>query len=71
VYFGATGGAGALLAGHVKAAGIIAFEDLGPEAVRRLEVEDFPVVVIIDSRGNNLYRTGREAFLRTQCEGPT
>ena len=65
VYFGAIGGAGALLAQCVKAAGIIAFEDLGPEAIRRLEVEDFPVVVIIDGRGNNLYRTGREAFLRT------
>jgi fumarate hydratase subunit beta len=64
VYFGAIGGAGALLAECIKAADIIAFPDLGPEAVRRLRVENFPVTAVIDSRGNNLYRLGRENYLR-------
>ncbi|MDR2768553.1 MAG: Fe-S-containing hydro-lyase [Treponema sp.] len=63
VYFGAIGGAGALLSRHVTACDIIAFADLGPEAVRRLTVKDFPAVVVIDSRGNNLYQTGRAAYL--------
>lgn len=62
VYFGAIGGAGALLAQHVKSSEIIAYEDLGTEAIRRLEVEDFPVTVIIDADGNNLYETGRAEF---------
>ena len=64
VYFGALGGAGALLARRIKAAELIAFEDLGAEAIRRLEVEDFPLTVVIDRRGNNLYETGRAAYLR-------
>lgn len=55
VYFGAIGGAGALIAECVKSAEVIAYEDLGTEAVRRLVVEDFPVTVIIDKDGNNLY----------------
>lgn len=63
VYFGAIGGCGALLSKCVKKAEIIAYEDLGAEAIRRLEVEDFPVIVIIDSEGNNLYETGRAAYL--------
>jgi fumarate hydratase subunit beta len=63
VYFGAIGGAGALLAECIKAVEIIAFPDLGPEAVRRLRVENFPVTAVIDSRGNNLYRLGRETYL--------
>ena len=63
VYFGAIGGCGALLAKCIKKAEIVAYEDLGAEAIRRLEVEDFPAVVIIDSEGNNLYETGRDAFL--------
>ena len=63
VYFGAIGGCGALLAKCIKKAEIVAYEDLGAEAIRRLEVEDFPAVVIIDSRGNNLYETGRQAYL--------
>ena len=63
VYFGAIGGAGALLSSCVKKAEIIAYEDLGAEAIHRLEVENFPVVVIIDSQGNNLYETGRAAYL--------
>lgn len=55
VYFGATGGAGALLAKKIKSARVVAYEDLGPEAIRELEVEDFPVVVINDTEGNDLY----------------
>jgi fumarate hydratase subunit beta len=65
VYFAAIGGAGAMIAGCVKAAEVIAFEDLGPEAIRRLTVQDFPVVAIIDSRGNNLYISGPEAYLKS------
>ena len=65
VYFGATGGCGALLSKCIKKAEIIAYEDLGAEAIRKLEVEDFPVVVIIDSEGNNLYETGRAEYLRS------
>ena len=63
VYFGAIGGCGALLSQCIKKSEIIAYEDLGAEAIRRLEVEDFPVVVIIDSEGNNLYETGRANYL--------
>jgi fumarate hydratase subunit beta len=69
VYFGAIGGAGALLADRIKEAEVIAFEDLGPEAVRRLRVEDFPAVTIIDSLGTNLYITGREAYLKRAGAG--
>ncbi len=65
VYFGAIGGCGALLSKCIKKAEIIAYEDLGAEAIRRLEVEDFPVVVIIDSEGNNLYETGKKAYLES------
>ena len=63
VYFGATGGCGALLSQCIKKAEVIAYPDLGPEAVRRLYVEDFPVTVIIDSEGNNLYEIGRQNYL--------
>ncbi len=63
VYFGAIGGCGALLSDCIKKAEVIAYDDLGAEAIRRLEVEDFPVIVIIDSEGNNLYETGRKAYL--------
>lgn len=63
VYFGAIGGCGALLSRCIKKAEIVAYEDLGAEALRRLEVEDLPVTVIIDSLGNNLYETGRRAYL--------
>ena len=55
VYFAATGGAGALIAQCIKKADIVAFEDLGPEAIYRLEVEDFPLTVAIDCDGNTLY----------------
>ena len=64
VYFGAIGGCGALLSQCIKKAEVIAYDDLGAEAIRRLEVENFPVVVIIDSEGNNLYKTGRAAYLQ-------
>ena len=63
VYFGAIGGCGALLGSCIKTAEVIAYEDLGAEAIRRLEVEDLPVTVIIDSEGTNLYETGRAAYL--------
>ena len=63
VYFGAIGGCGALLSKCIKKAEVIAYDDLGAEAIRRLEVEDFPVIVIIDAEGNNLYETGRKAYL--------
>ena len=63
VYFGAIGGCGALLAKCIKKAEVVAYEDLGAEAIRRLEVEDFPVTVIIDAEGNNLYESGKQAYL--------
>jgi fumarate hydratase subunit beta len=62
VYFGATGGAGALIAQCVKSAEIVAFDELGTEAVRKLYVENMPVVVLIDSNGNNAYSIGRAKF---------
>jgi fumarate hydratase subunit beta len=64
VYFGAVEGTAALLADRVKESEVIAYEDLGPEAVRRLLVEDFPVVVINDLYGGDLYREGRERWRR-------
>ncbi len=66
VYFGAIGGCGALLSKCIKKAEVIAYDDLGAEAIRKLEVENFPVVVIIDSEGNNLYQTGREEYLASE-----
>lgn len=63
VYFGAIGGCGALLSQCIKKSEVIAYDDLGAEAIRRLEVENFPVVVVIDSKGNNLYETGRAEYL--------
>ncbi len=64
VYFGAIGGAGALLSKCIKSAKLIAYEDLGAEALRELYVENMPLTVIIDSFGNNLYQTGREEYLK-------
>ncbi len=64
VYFAATGGAGALLARRVKKAEIVAYEDLGPEAIRRLEVEDLPVIVVNDVKGNDLYVEGEKKYKR-------
>lgn len=62
VYFAAIGGAGALIANCVTSSEIIAYEELGPEAIRRLEVEDLPLYVVIDSDGNNLYETERKKY---------
>ena len=64
VYLGATGGAGALISKSITKAEIIAYEDLGPEAIRRLEVEDFPVVVINDIYGKDLYDEGVRRYAR-------
>ena len=63
---GAIGGAGALLAKCIKSAELIAYEDLGAEALRKLYVEDMPLVVIIDSEGNNLYEEGKAAYLASK-----
>ncbi len=60
VYFAAVGGAGALLSKKILSSRVIAYEDLGTEAVRELVVEDFPVIVVVDSQGNNLYETSIE-----------
>ena len=68
VYFGAIGGCGALLAKCIKKAEVVAYEDLGAEAIRRLEVEDLPVVVVIDRWGNNLYEEGRKTYVESQNE---
>ncbi len=65
VYFGATGGAGALLSQRIKEAEVIAYEDLGPEAIRRLVVEDFPLIVINDVYGGDLYEEGVKKYRRT------
>jgi fumarate hydratase subunit beta len=64
VYFGAIGGAAALMAKSVKKAEVVAYEDLGPEAIRRLEVEDFPAVVVNDCHGGDLYKEGMERYRR-------
>jgi fumarate hydratase subunit beta len=64
VYFAAVGGAGALLSKCIKEAEVVAYDDLGTEAIRKLRVENFPVIVVIDSKGNNLYETAVEDFNR-------
>ena len=66
VYFGAIGGCGALLSKCILESEVVAYPDLGAEAIRRLVVKDFPVVVIIDSLGNNLYEIGRADYLSSQ-----
>ncbi|HWP51221.1 MAG TPA: Fe-S-containing hydro-lyase [Clostridia bacterium] len=65
VYLAAIGGAGALLASTVTACEVIAYPDLDSEAIRRLEVVNFPAVVVLDCHGGNLYKTGRAAYLAT------
>ena len=62
VYFAAIGGAGALLSQRIKSSEVIAYDDLGTEAIRKLEVKDFPVIVVIDSEGNNLYETAIKKY---------
>ena len=64
VYLGATGGAGALISKCIKAASVVAFPDLGPEAIHRLEVEDLPTIVINDCHGGDLYELGRREYAR-------
>jgi fumarate hydratase subunit beta len=63
IYFGAIGGAGAYLARQIRSAHVVAYEDLGPEAIRKLEVEDFPAVVIHDIFGGDLYADGQKKFV--------
>jgi fumarate hydratase subunit beta len=65
VYFGAIGGSGALLAKRIVSAEVIAYPELGPEAVRKLEVKEFPVMVIIDKEGNNLYKFGQAEYRKS------
>lgn len=62
IYFASTGGAAALLARHIKSAEIIAYEDLGPEAIRKLYVENFPAIVVNDIYGNDLYEEGVKKY---------
>lgn len=64
VYFAAVGGAGALLSRSIIASEVIAYDDLGTEAIRRLQVKDFPVIVVIDSEGNNLYETAIQQYCK-------
>ena len=64
VYFAAVGGAGALLSKAIKSSEVVAYDDLGTEAIRKLTVENFPVIVVIDSEGNNLYEIARAEFER-------
>ena len=63
-YFAAVGGAGALIARCIKSAQVIAFDELGCESVKRMQVEDLPLTVAVDSRGNDLFREGRAAYCR-------
>ncbi len=65
VYFTATGGAGALISRAIKEAEVVLYEDLGPEAVRRLVVEEFPVLVVNDIHGGDLYEEGRRRYMRS------
>ena len=64
VYFGAVGGAGAVLSKFIKKAEVIAYEDLATEAIRRLEVENFPAIVVNDCHGGDLYEDGMKAYAR-------
>ena len=64
VYFAAVGGAGALLSRAIESAEVIAYEDLGTEAIRRLTVKDFPVIVCMDAEGTDLYETAAEEYRR-------
>ncbi len=66
VYFAAVGGAGAILSKRILSSEVVAYEDLGTEAIRRLTVEDFPVIVVIDSEGNNLYETAADEWRVTE-----
>ncbi len=65
IYLGAIGGAAALISKSIKKAEIVVYEDLGTEAIRKLYVEDFPAIVVIDSKGNNLYELGKKEYLKS------
>lgn len=67
VYFAAVGGAGALLSKCIKEAEVVGYDDLGTEAIRKLRVENFPAIVVIDSEGNNLYETAVSDYLKEQA----
>lgn len=69
-YFGATGGAGALISKAIKEADVVAYEELGAEAIRKLLVKDFPVIVVNDVYGNDLYLEGKEKYKRTRRKNP-
>lgn len=69
VYFGAIGGAGAYIGRCVESCEVIAFEDLGTEAIRRLVVKDFPLTVVIDAYGQDLYEMGRKNYLKEHSNG--
>lgn len=66
VYFAAVGGAGALLSKCITESEVICYEDLGAEAIRKIKVENFPVIVVIDSEGNNLYETAVNEFIESR-----
>ncbi len=66
IYFGAIGGAGALLSKAIISSEVVAYDDLGAEAIRKMEVKDMPLLVIVDSEGNNLYEIGRKAYLKSK-----
>jgi fumarate hydratase subunit beta len=68
VYFGAIGGAGAYIGKCVQSCEVIAFDDLGPEAIRKLVVKDLPLTVIIDCDGNDLYEIGRKNYLKEKTD---
>ena len=63
VYFAAVGGAGALLSKCIEESEVVAFDDLGTEAIRKLTVRDFPVVVVLDCKGNDLYEEAPKTYL--------
>ena len=68
VYFGAIGGAGAMMSSCIEECEVIAFDDLGPEAIRKLKVKNMPLVVVIDHLGNDLYEIGRKNYLKNDCQ---
>lgn len=66
IYLGAIGGAAALISKSITKSEIIAYEDLGAEAIRKMEIKDMPLIVIIDTEGNNLYKQGQEEYIRNE-----
>lgn len=66
IYFGAIGGAAALISKSITKSEIIVYEDLGAEAIRKMEIKDMPLIVIIDTEGNNLYKQGQEEYLNSK-----